>query len=146
MSKAKHKEVFEDNKPDDLHEIKVSPAFADLMLKASVPSTGDVSKTTTIHASQLAEGQRMKVEKIIQNLRMNLASRINLLPQDTIEPADLVRAVRCSPAAKFQDSPTPPYTGIFYDVKMSGEASHCPALRPPPPPCSSRTMSGSCGS
>ncbi len=96
-----------------------------------MPSTDDVD----IHANQLAEYQCMVAENILQRMRMKLQATIKLLPQDS-----LATEVMQSPAARFQgslaertlESETSQYTGIFYDVKMSGEASHCPALRIPP--------------
>ncbi len=140
MGKAKPQEGNEDDKPDEGHDSKLSPDDDDLMFEVSVPSTGDVPNKTTIHASQLADDQRMAVECIMQNMKTNLMATITLLPQD-MEAAHLVTKFMQSPAAQFQGSQAPKtlksatsqYVGIFYDVKMSGEASHRPALRMPPP-------------
>ncbi len=104
-----------------------------------MPSTGNVPNKTTIHASQLADDQRMVLESIMQNMKTNLMATITLLPQD-MEAAHLVTKFMQSPAAQFQGSQVPStlksatsqYVGVFCDEKMSGEASHRPALRMPP--------------
>ena len=139
MGKAKPQEANEDDKADEGHDSKLSPEEDDLMFEVSVPSTGDVPNKTTVRASQLADDQRMVVESIMQNMKTNLMATITLLAQD-MEAAQLVTDFMRSPAAQFKGSQVPKtlksatsqYVGVFYDVKMSGEASHRPALRMPP--------------
>ncbi len=111
--------AIEDHKPDNINEGELSQADDNLMFKPPVPGEGDVANKSA--------------ENIFQNMMTKLQATGMLLPQDSLEPAELARALMQSPAAR--KSATSQYTGIFYDVKMSGETPHPFALRIPPLQC-----------
>ena len=77
--------------------------------------------------------KREMVESIIAATRQNFAANVHLVRQVTEPPRPngLQGALMATPLGKVPKN-TPTYVGVFYDPKMSAEASRRPAIRVPP--------------
>ena len=100
--------------------------------------------TTNVRSSSIGNtGQKELLDSIMAQTKAQIAANIHLVPleletvPDEAVPALITRMLR-TPACKVKGSPntTNPaktkYVGIFFDVKLAGEATHRPALRIPP--------------
>jgi hypothetical protein len=107
-----------------------------------LPPTGDSSEPTVVKASQVQGGaKRETIRSIMSATRQHIAAQIHLIPQDPDPPyaiGGLSAALAATAGRKLRGEPQPDnptkskYIGIFYDLKVAGEANHRPMLRAPP--------------
>ena len=99
---------------------------------------------TSVRASSIADTSKKEMlDMIISQTKAQIAANIHLVPIKLLEDSDgesasLTTRMARTPACKFEGAPntTNPskskYVGIFFDVKLAGEANSRPALRTPP--------------
>ena len=113
---------------DPLYKVK-------FVVDAPGEGKGATAKETTL--AELPDDSKEQVKIMIDNARAQMKAALQFIPLETsdgaLSPEQLFDAVRKSLSGKMKlDETGGKYVAIFYDPKLSGEATHRPAIRQPP--------------